>query len=308
MVTTSSELYPPQNGDFVIQTSDDVLFGVHRILLVLSSPVMSDMFALGATNGVQPAPGALLLLPFDETLCLFIYFDRTVSISEDSGTFQNLLSFIYPDKTSTVFTSLDLLLPVLTAASKYQMRAVVDKLTAQMVSRSISGNTYREPLLYDDPLSLYVKAKEFDLGDLANAAANATLSVDITRAPDSCSDLARMPAIWLWQLLSIRKERTDWLLKMCGSDFHIGSMNHHYQRQYGHPLFQTFRCSCALSTDVSTKGIPAPLLDKIKAYPCPRSIRKIDFNVEQGCLRCGAAATVHFDKICKKYEEVFGIF
>jgi len=61
MTTTSSELYPLQNGDFVIRTSDAVLFGVHRVLLGLSSPVMSDMFALGATTATQPTPGAFLL-------------------------------------------------------------------------------------------------------------------------------------------------------------------------------------------------------------------------------------------------------
>ena len=61
VATTSSELYSPQNGDFVIQTSDAVLFGVHRILLGLSSPVMSGMFALGAPMADQPTPGAFLL-------------------------------------------------------------------------------------------------------------------------------------------------------------------------------------------------------------------------------------------------------
>jgi hypothetical protein len=42
-----SKAYPPQNGDFVIQSSDRVYFGVHRLLLTLASPIMSDMFALG---------------------------------------------------------------------------------------------------------------------------------------------------------------------------------------------------------------------------------------------------------------------
>ena len=57
MATTSSDIYPPHDGDFVIQTSDAVLFGVHRLLLKLSSPVMSDMFALGATSSDQLTPG-----------------------------------------------------------------------------------------------------------------------------------------------------------------------------------------------------------------------------------------------------------
>ena len=45
----SSELYPPQDGDCVIKTSDDVLFGVHRLFLKFASPVFGDMLALGET-------------------------------------------------------------------------------------------------------------------------------------------------------------------------------------------------------------------------------------------------------------------
>ena len=73
MATTSSELYSPQSGDFVIQTSDAVLFGVHRILLGLSSPVMNDMFTFGAPVDDQPTPGAFLLLPFYETPFLITF-------------------------------------------------------------------------------------------------------------------------------------------------------------------------------------------------------------------------------------------
>lgn len=48
MTRTSSTLYPLQNGDLVIQTSDEVLFGVHSLLLKLSSSVMNDMLTVGS--------------------------------------------------------------------------------------------------------------------------------------------------------------------------------------------------------------------------------------------------------------------
>lgn len=48
MNRTSSTVYPSQNGDFVIQTSDGVLFGVHSLLLRLSSTVMNDMLTVGS--------------------------------------------------------------------------------------------------------------------------------------------------------------------------------------------------------------------------------------------------------------------
>ncbi len=185
----------------------------------------------------------------------------------------------------------------------------MDALKAQIMSRSISGNTYIEALLYDDPLRVYAKAKELKLDDLANAAANATLNIDITHAPDTHSDLASMPAIWLWQLLDIRKERTTWLLTNCRHQFYVGQMDASYQYRDQRPYhFFPIRCSCGIGDGVVVKEIPTSLLDKIKVNPCPRAIRKIDFNVELNCLRCGAAAAAHFNRVCKEYEEAFGVF
>ena len=232
------------------------------------------------------------------------FFDPTVSISEDSETFLNLLSFIYPDKTSAVFTSLDALLPVLNAANKYQMRAVVDALKAQIMSTSVSGNTYREALLYDDPLRVYAKAKELNLGDLANAAASATLNIDITCLPDAHSHMASMPAMWLWQLLDIRKERTAWLLAY--HRYNTSFVRHTYQPC---SFFRAVQCGCGKTDNSISKEMPALLLDRIKANPCPRAIRKIDFiGVLNNCSQCGAAAAVHFNKICTEYEKRFGMF
>ena len=310
MATTSSDLYPPQDGDFVIQTNDAVFFGVHRLLLRLVSPVMNDMFALGAMSRDQTTPGAFRLFCIVQRDNLSDYFFRgIVPISEDSGTFQNLLSFIYPDKPSPAFTTLDVLLPVLSAANKYQMNAVLDALKIQIMSKSISGNTHREALLYSDPLKVYREAKKLDLGDLADAAANATLCIDISAVPDPRSDLASMPAIWLWQLLNLRKERSAWLLQKCGSGFLIANMNENYKSTgRGFGIFPGNRCGCGEGEMTTRKLIPATLLDTIKAYPCARAIRKIDFNVTLKCLRCGAAAAAHFNKICNEYEKAFGIF
>jgi hypothetical protein len=53
-------------------------------------------------------------------------------------------------------------------------------------------------------LKVFIKVKESELGDLANAVAKAT--PNISTIPDTQSDLARMPALWLWHLLNLRKE------------------------------------------------------------------------------------------------------
>ena len=178
----------------------------------------------------------------------------------------------------------------------------MDALKAQIMSTSVSGNTYREALLYDDPLRVYAKAKELNLRDLANAAASATLNIDITCVPDAHSHMASMPAMWLWQLLDIRKERTTWLLARCRYECYVGQI---YQRC---DFLQAVRCGCGKKDTIVSKEMPASLLDKIKANPCPRAIRKIDFIQDLNCLQCGAAAAVHFNKVCKEYEETFGMF
>lgn len=247
---------------------------------------MSDMFALGAARNDQLTP---------------------VSISEDSETFQNLLSFIYPDKTSTIFTSPDVLLPVLSAAGKYQMKAVLDALQTQIMSKSISGKSCREALLYIDPLTFYVKAKEFNLDDLANAAANATLNINLGAVPDARSDLARVPAIWFWQLLNLRTGRSAWLLQKCGSEFAIANSKYTSHIKYG-SLYVPQACKCGQGPNQTSRGIPASLLDMVKANPCARAIRKIDFISVLQCLRCGTAASVHFSALCDEYEKEFGTF
>lgn len=196
------------------------------------------------------------------------------------------------------------MLPVCSAAVKYEMKVVVDALQMQIVSKRIIGKSYREALLYADPLRIFVKAKELGLDDLAKAAANATLNIDISAVPiNTRSDLASMPVVLLWQLLDLRKERATWLLEKCGSVFYIKRMKPKYD--YGSP--STAICKCG-AVAASTSGIPALLRDMIKAYPCARAIRRINFNKELGCLRCGGAAIAHFNKICDEYEKTFGIF
>ena len=57
-----------------------------------------------------------------------------------------------------------------------------------------------------DPLWVYAKAKYLGLDEVANAAANATLNIDITIRPQDNPDIADMPPSWLWDLLELRRE------------------------------------------------------------------------------------------------------
>jgi len=59
MGDTSSPLYPSQNDDLVIQTSDRMPFGIHSLLLRLSSSVMNDMLAFGSEVEIEIRMGSL---------------------------------------------------------------------------------------------------------------------------------------------------------------------------------------------------------------------------------------------------------
>ena len=99
-------------------------------------------------------------------------------------------------------------MPVLDAAAKYDMKGVVRSLSLQ-ITKGMKG----DPLLYQDPLWVYAKAKQLDLADLARAAANATLTSDLSEAPRR-PELANIPASWIFELVTLRTKHTCWKLAL----------------------------------------------------------------------------------------------
>ena len=61
MKNTPSEVYPPRDGDITIRTSDNILFGVHRFLLKLASPTISDILTIGGEKSANQKPGTSCL-------------------------------------------------------------------------------------------------------------------------------------------------------------------------------------------------------------------------------------------------------
>ena len=307
METTPSELYPPPSGDFVVQTEDAVLFGVHRLFLKFASPILSDMLALGENCGDQ-TPGMRWTVTFcriRELIC------GLVTITEDSETFLELLSFIYPDKTPTIFSDLDALLPVLDAAAKYEMTAVTNALARQLMSEQPDQGKHQKALVYTDPLRVYAKAKQFELVDLANAAANASLNINIYTTPRNIYEYSDMPASWLWKLLEMRQKRVKWWSHKL-KDVPIGDMssNYSYVGNYSHQLhfLRVSTCTCNPEPSSNFMVIPDTIKEKIRSHPCAKAVRRIDFAVELKCLRCGAAMNGSFKRLCEAYEAEFGTF
>ena len=228
---------------------------------------------------------------------------ESVSVTEDSTVFQDLLSFIYPDKCHTIFTALTALIPVLDAAVKYDMKGVVAALSSQLMK----GPT-GEAIMYQDPLWVYSKAKQLDLADLAKAAANATLTIDLGEAVYR-PEVAHGAASWILELVSLRTKHSQWWRDNCLKEIPIARMTEQYELNSRHGVFfRNTACQCPQLSTVDTIKPPTQVVLKILERPCARSVRKIDFNRAIGCLRCGAAAAVHYRKICLSYEKQFGKF
>jgi len=200
-----------------------------------------------------------------------------------------------------MFTGLTSLMPVLDAAAKYDMKAIIHSLSLQLTG-GVTGDT----LLYEDPLWVYSKAKQLGLTDLARAAANATLTIDLGEAPMR-PEVANVPASWILELVKLRTKHAQWWKTKCQQPIPIANMDSQYKPTVTRSAFycQT-SCQCPTMNSACEIKPPTDIVMKIIERPCARSVHEIDFNQLIKCLRCGAAATAHYRKICLLYEKEFG--
>lgn len=195
---------------------------------------------------------------------------------------------------------------VLDAAAKYDMKGVMESLSAQLTSGTMKG-----ALMYESPLWVYIKAKQLDLADLATAAAKATLTTDLGEAPHTPTEVANAPASWILELATLRATHSKWWRDRCQSAIRIASMSADYMATQSYGLgtcYRRYDCQCPRLGTEDTIQPTTKLVLKILEHPCAKSVREIDFNLIIGCLRCGAAARAHYNKICQSYESKFGIF
>jgi len=301
MQNTSSPQYPSDKGDLIIQTSDGVLFGVHILLLRLSSSVMNDMLTVGRSGGRGRETGGFARSGLCG--CIGLVHCEPVTITEDSTIFRALLSFIYPNSVPTIFTGLTSLMPVLDAAAKYDMKGIQHSLGLQLMI-GVTGNT----LLYEDPLWVYYKAKQLDLTDLAKAAANATLTIDLGEAPRR-PDAANVPASWILELVTLRTKHSQWWKIKCQDSIPVANMDRQFHVTSARNAFYgPYNCQCPQINYPYKIDPPKGVVMKIMERPCARSVREIDFHQIIKCLRCGAAAMGHYREICLLYEAEFGKF
>ena len=94
----------------MLQSSDGVLFRVHKSILAAASGFFQSMFALPQGEGQQNSPMS------------------SVTVTETSATLSFLLASIYPHLDQPSITSYDEVREVVAAAQKYGMPRVVSLL------------------------------------------------------------------------------------------------------------------------------------------------------------------------------------
>ncbi|KAJ7105916.1 hypothetical protein C8R44DRAFT_715268 [Mycena epipterygia] len=147
--------------DFILRSSDDVDFHIHKEVLKFASVVFDDMFTLPAGNG-DPSDLSKNGIPI-------------LAVPEPSAVLYRLLGLVYPAQTVGLYTlvesDLNIIFGVHVAADKYQFLCVL-RLLNQMLETC--------PLIEVHPHRFFAIARLRGLSNLAQKAALRTLHLPVT--------------------------------------------------------------------------------------------------------------------------------
>ncbi|KAI0053815.1 hypothetical protein FA95DRAFT_1552320 [Auriscalpium vulgare] len=181
-ISSSSSLsFAAPDADVVLRSSgsDSSDFKVHKCILAVASPFFRTMFTLPQGAGKDAD------IP-------------VIEVAEYSTILETLLRFVYPIQDPSV-SSLDELVPIMCAAAKYEMDAVIMRLRHLLLSK---------PFITSSPVRVYAIAARFELEDVAKVASSHTLSVNVLDSPLS-DDLKHITAYSYHRLLDLHRQRAD---------------------------------------------------------------------------------------------------
>ncbi|KAI0298820.1 hypothetical protein BC826DRAFT_967181 [Russula brevipes] len=167
----------------VVLRSDDARptdFRVHRCILLAGSPFFQTLFSLPQPKCADEARVPVL------------------DVAEPSVVLDPLLRFLYPVPDPEV-PSLDMLVPLMCAAAKYDMTAVMNRLRVLLVSPAF---------LEAAPVRIFAIASRFDLEEEAKLASKYTLHVRVLDMP-LCDDLRHISAFSYHRLLDLHRRRGE---------------------------------------------------------------------------------------------------
>jgi len=242
------------DADIVLRSGDalPVHFRVHRCILAVASPFFSTMFTLPQT--LPPPPAADL---------------PTIDVPEDAALLHKLLLFVYPVPDPDV-PSLDELLALLTAATKYDLISVVSRLRGVLVSPHFLASA---------PMRVFAIASRFDLEDEVRIASQHTLHINV-ECP-SCDDLGQISAYDYHRLLDLHRRRAtaaESLLRIPDEIKCTQCHGHHYHSFAPPRWWSRFR----------ERG-----WEELRARPTTQTIFSFKFLMEaaqaSGCPRCAGS-------------------
>jgi hypothetical protein len=167
----------------VILRSDDARptdFRVHRCILIAGSPFFQTVFSLPQPKCATDDPIPVL------------------DVAEPSAILDPFLRFLYPVPDPEVPT-LDVLVPLMSTAAKYDMTAVMNRLRVLLVSPAF---------LETAPVRVFAIASRFDLEEEAKLASKYTLGVRVLDQPLS-DDLRHISAYSYHRLLELHRRRGE---------------------------------------------------------------------------------------------------
>lgn len=175
-------IFSAPDADIILRSDDarPTDFRVHRCILLAGSPFFETMFSLPQPKGT----------PDDRVPVL--------DVAEPSAILDPLLRFLYPVPDPEVPT-LDALVPLMCAASKYDMTGVMDRLQALLVSPTF---------LETAPVRVFAIASRFDLEEESKIASKHTLRVRVLDVP-LCDDLRHISAYSYHRLLELHRRRGE---------------------------------------------------------------------------------------------------
>ncbi|EJU00880.1 cytochrome P450 [Dacryopinax primogenitus] len=217
------------DADLILRTGDKVLFRVFRVILIESSDIFRDLFAI-------PHPPTPPITPSSSSSAHPMI--PVLDIPEPARLLNDFLLCIYP-LPHPRYTTLEELMPMFDLARKYTSQRVVDVLRGQLVNPDLMRKTV--------PLRVYALACKEDLEQEKRIAAAACLDIDIDKAalymealwPEELKDWSALDLTRLIRLRDTRFELAAELVRglegkgVCC----VGSCRHDFQADY-FPEFQ----------------------------------------------------------------------
>lgn len=270
-----------QNGDTLLQSSDCILFGVHRCILMQASIVLTDMLQASPSIPISSTSSSASSDTHRDTIIL----------SEPAHTIDTLLRLIYPFSPPT-FDDLSDLIPVLIASIKYRVTSACTILRRHLISPAF---------LIREPLYVFAVACRFGLKHEAREASRATLRINLREGP-LYEDLRYVSAYDYCRLLALHHSRGQAarrLLSIRSKDLPIrcsGCSRSNSGRETLAPIWwQEFQARA------KKELIRRPLTDIVF------SMRFLSDCANAGCMNCGTSLLNSFAFMEKLKVELDGL-